>query len=104
MILKTKMYAVGPEDGEGWEPIEAVSKRQAKSFYMVEHGESNGCYSFNMLEARRVENWDGLQSIMPYDWLCAGLSHSCKRCHEQVTPDDEIEIESGDVYHAECYY
>ena len=99
MFRKKKWYAVGPDDGEGWEAVQAVSTTQAKAAWKA------GNYDTDYLIAQRVPDWDGLERITGPDWIAAGLSYTCASCGEYAGEDfDEHPpiIRAGEVFHAGC--
>lgn len=82
MIGRT-MWAVGPDDGEGWVAINAPTEDAAIQAYAYEHD----C-TIDYVCANRVEGWDALEKITGADWLRNGHGFSCSTC-------DDVAFEEG---------
>lgn len=91
------MWAVGPDDCEGWVAIDASNHVAAKKAYAKEHD----CGT-DWLIANRIEAWDSLETITPADWVRNGHGYSCSQCAEMAFADDGAVIADGRVFCSSC--
>ena len=98
--MKNKMYAVGPEDDDGWEAVQATSDREAKKLFL----ESNPQSRYGIM-AMRIEEWEALdREPNGADWINAGFYYTCDYCNEPSSLDDDLpaKIVDGDVVCGYC--
>lgn len=98
------MWAVGPDDGEGWISVDAPCEADALRAYSREiHGEDS--IPAHVL-AQRVPKWDNLPRVSGWDWIKAGLSFSCHICGEMATitgdEDEDADLIDGEVHCGLC--
>mgnify|MGYP001345901695 CR=1 FL=1 len=91
------MWAVGPDDGEGWVAINAPTEDAAIQAYATE----NDCTT-DYVVANRVEGWDGLKKITGPDWLRNGHGFSCSACDEMAFAEDGGVIVNEQVFCEGC--
>ena len=93
------MWAVGPDDGVGWEAIDAETEAGTR----VQWAERNGQEDVpEWVVALRQEAWDALPEITGADWLRAGLGHTCIECQELAYLEFGARIIDGQPICGEC--
>ena len=96
-MTKRTMWAVGPDDGDGWYAINAPTEDAAIQAYADEH-DCNPDY----IVASRVEGWDGLTKVTGPDWIQHGLGFSCTTCDTVTFAEEGGVVVNGSVYCDYC--
>lgn len=96
------MWAVGPDDGEGWHEVDAPTELAAREEYALsEYGDKNFIL---YVRAYRVEAWDQLgRDPNGADWVRVGLSYTCSgTCSGMAHGAYDAKIINGNPYCGEC--
>ena len=95
------MWAVGPNDGEGWIAVRAPDEAAARLAFAEEN--DDGGISDSIV-AVRAPSWDSLTATPTgADWLNAGLSYTCDRgCGCMACFDDGGAIINGEPVCGYC--
>lgn len=91
------MWAVGPDDGEGWVSINAPTEDAAKQAYADEKD-----FGTEWLIANRIEAWDALDKITGPDWINNGHGWTCETCRGMAFAEDGAEVIDGKVFCEMC--
>ena len=97
------MWAVGPDDGEGWMAINARTEDEACTAWARADANLPATEPIpDWIVALRQEGWDALPEVTGADWLRVGLGYSCAECQELAFLEFGAQIIDGQPICGEC--